>query len=226
MFEALRSLWPAHRADALHKTHNGADGASVSGLHVLEDLVCAVHIAALQTATVASCVNALRAERRLENALALRNFVPVPPKSLALLRQCNSEFGLRPACIRKVRVFLSDIAGARSVVDAYCADIEQYGQVMAGVLHMTMLTASWRKFARAALEAVETLDPAVRRHLPERYHLNTVILSNLLHKVIAGGQPCIDEHGEVYLPELPLRRTAVRRKLHLDCEIEHQGRTA
>lgn len=226
MFEALRSIWPAQRADALQHTQTGADGACLPGLHVLEELVCAVHIAALQTATVASCVNALRAERRLENTLAMRNFVPVPPKALALLRQCNSEFGLKPSCIRNVKSFLADLAGARAQVDAYCADIEQYGQAMAGVLHMTLLTASWRKFARAALETIETLDPSVRRHLPERYHLNNVVLANLLRKVIAGGQPCIDEHGEVFLPELPLRRAAPRRKLCLDCVIEHQGRTS
>jgi hypothetical protein len=203
-----------------------ARSKGLEGIALFEELVCATHVATLQVAAVASCVNALGSKGGLKNALVLRNFVPHQPTVISSLSRCCAEMQLERATMLRVEKFFSDLPAAERQTDVFCSDVERYGAKQAVALHHTALMATWRQMSQRALEGLEALDPDVQHCLAERYSENTAVLTRLLTSVIDGGNPCLDARGYPYLPELAQRRPAPRRAVFHACTLEHQGNTS
>jgi hypothetical protein len=70
-------------------------------------------------------------------------------------------------------------------------------------------------------------EPAVEmmRCLPDVHGHNTPVLRRLLVDVLDRNSPCLNVNGSLFVPELPQRRSAARRKLNVACVVEHQDAT-
>jgi hypothetical protein len=203
------------------------DGQDIDAVLQFEQLVGELHLAALQTAVVTSGINVLSRGGHIENAADLRDLMPsapVPAKT-SLPRRVREEIGIKFTSLVPARDFFKASNDAQRDLQAFCADAEKFGAEEAAFLDVAHLDVEWHNLSTGALAAVVALEPDVRRCLPERYTRNTPILKKLLLEVIRGGHPCVNEDGEVKLPDLPQRRAAMRPNVHLPCVIEHQGQT-
>lgn len=199
-----------------------AIGEAPNDVLAFEQIAGETHLAALQTAAVMSCINALRNVGRLKDPLAIEDLAPRPPALTFGL----SRDQIAATCELAAKEFFSGLPAARRELRAFCTDGEQFGVELAAFLHLERLSAVWRKVSGHALKAVHALDPDLQRCLPERYHQNTLVLVKLVRSAIDGGEPCIDDNGHCFLPDLPQRRPATRRNIYLPCMLEHQGKTS
>lgn len=200
--------------------------AGVDSIQLFETFVGETHAAALRTATIASCVNALGTGRPLFSPQALKTLLPQQSSVLDGVPRCQKELGLEANTLRASTEFFSSLGYARAGVSDFCDDAAQWGLEQASFLHLRKLSAVWRRVSHLALSAVVTLDVDIERCLPTRYGQNTSVLKRLLVNVLADGRPCLDVNGQPYVPELPQRRPAPRRAINKSCIIEHQGKTA
>jgi PilZ domain len=195
-------------------------------MQIFETLVGETHAAALRTATVASCVNALRSGHLVIAPQSLTSLIPLQCSVLDGVAHCREELGLTAESFRAATEFFGSLGYAQSSASTFCNDAAQWGTEQACFLHLKNVSAVWRRVSTLAFNAVVTLDPGIERCLPARYGENTAVLKRMLAEVIAGGQPCLDVNGQPYIPDLPQRRPAPRRTINKPCIVEHQGKTA
>lgn len=200
--------------------------APVAGIALIEQFVCGVDLAILQSATIASGFNAMRARRRFQRPLALRNFIPRRPSQMPSLARICDEMRLEDGVLDAIDAFLAGLPGIEADIDLICGAVESQGQALAVQRHAKQLDTAARRIHRLALGATAAIDAIASRSLPALYSANTQILKSLLTKIGEGGSPCIDARGNCFLPELPQRRPAPRRAVALPCIIEHLGQTA
>lgn len=193
----------------------------LSGSPLHQALVCETHIAALQTATVTSAINALRTPGRLTAPERISDFVPQDSQLLLAKRAWLPESRIPPDAIAAVDGLFGELARARAGLGQFMDDIGRVGVQRAEVLHRARMTAGWHSAAAAAIDAVKALDQALRPSLPERFNESVPILISLLNSVIEGLQPCVDASGHPFIPELPQRRLATRKSLLQHCTVQH-----
>lgn len=198
----------------------------LEGATLVEALVCETHLAALQTATVTSAINALRQGGRLENPATIKNFVPHRPPILLASSGWLLDAGLEKDTIEDVEVFFEELRPARAYLEHFYHDMAELGIVRAEVLHRRNLTSSWQLAAKGGAIAVKSLDLSLRYSLPELYAETVPVLVSLLNSSADGLQPCIDAAGHPFLPELPQRRRSARRGLFQECNVQHSRRTS
>lgn len=198
----------------------------LEGTALVEALTCETHLAALQTATVTSAINALRQPGRIENPQTIRNFIPHRPPILLATSGWLLDAGLEKETIEDVEVFFEELRPARAYLDRFFHDMAELGIVRAEVLHRRNLTSSWQLAAKGAAIAVKSLDLSLRYSLPELYTETVPVLVSLLNSSADGLQPCIDAAGHPFLPELPQRRRSARKGLFQECNVQHSRRTS
>ena len=192
---------------------------------VLEALVCETHSAALLTATIASAINAFRREQSERAEADLKPYVPREPALISVLRNGMLETNLDEDTIGVISDFFDDLAPARIALDQYFADAKHIGSDRASALHQLALINVWRRGCENALVAVRQMHGHLGR-LPLQYTSNSQVLIDILEDVSQGGTPCVDEEGNLRLPELPQRRKSARRTLCQPCTITHNGTTS
>lgn len=196
-----------------------------SSMSVLEALVCETHAAALLTATIASAVNAFRRDHSERTEGALKPYIPREPVLISVLRNGMLETNLDEDTVAVISDFFDDLAPARIALDQYFADANHIGVDRASALHQLPLSNVWRRACENALVAVRQLHGHLGQ-LPAQYSSNSKVLIELLQNVAQGGSPCIDDEGNLQLPELPQRRKSARRTLCQPCTITHDGITS
>ncbi len=208
-------------------TGDGCEDDDVDAALRFEQLAGDVHLAALQCAVVTSGINVLVHGGRLTNAADLKDLMPavLPASRTMLPRHAREVIGVKVANLAPARQFLTSIKAAQLDLENFCADVEKFGTDEAAFLDVAHLDVAWHNLSAAALAAVVTLEPDVKRCVAERYTRNTPVLKKLLLDVIKGGHPCVDEDGTVKLPDLPQRRTSMRPNVHLPCMLEYHGKT-
>lgn len=205
---------------------SSARGGEVNAVLQFEQLVGDTHFAVLQSATVASLVNALQAGH-LQDPFALRDLAPQLPRTTAkLARRARGEIGVAAETTTAVQTFFAELRPALKLVEAFCADTKQYGVEEASFLHLVHLSERWQLVILRALKAVDALHADVVRCLPQRYSQNTPMLKQLLRAALRGHEPAFDGEGHPTLPELPQRRASLRPNVSLPCVLEHQGKTS
>jgi len=192
---------------------------------VLEALVCETHAAALLTATIASAINAFRREHSERSEASLKPYVPREPALISVLRNGMLETNLDEDTIAVISDFFDDLAPARIALDQYFADASHIGVERASVLHQLPLANVWRRACENALVAVRQVHGHLGQ-LPAQYTSNSKVLIDLLQDVSQGGSPCIDDDGNLNLPDLPQRRRSARRTICQPCTITHNGITS
>lgn len=196
----------------------------LDGIALFEEIVCATHFAALQTAAVASCVNALHCGNRRMHPLTVRNFVPRMPGVMGDLERCDDDMALGRSTVAAIADFTSLVASLDSVIKAFSSDAERWGVTQALARHRERLATATQQLSQSALKAVRLLAVPLRRYLLLRYDENMAEIDRLLGRVIAGQSPCLDAQGDVCLPELPQRRPWPRRYLRRPCVVEHDSK--
>jgi hypothetical protein len=223
MRQFLRSKSNADTAVAACHRPAGSP-ALLSGIPLFETLVGETHLAVLHTAVVGSGINSLGRGGGLQTPLGLRSLMPRSPSLMDAAPRCWIELRLSIESLSSLREYVATFDHARDCIESFCHDVEQWGPQPAVFLHAVLLTAKWRRVARCAMRAVETLHPDVVRCFPARYGQNTAVLRRLLWGVLRGDAPCLNASGQLFLPELPQRRPAARRNVNLPCIVEHQGK--
>jgi hypothetical protein len=213
------SLFPVPPAWALSRPFDLEGGA------LAEALVCETQTAALQTAVVTSALNALRHPGRLETPTEIKNFVPHQPPAIMAARAWLADLELAPATIETVEVFFQELRPARAQLDRLFSEAAEIGFERAEIIHRSQLAASWQVACRGAIDAVRSLDRALRFSLPERYAESVPVLVSLLNSSADGLQPCVDLTGRPFMPELPQRRRSARKGLFQECKVQHARRT-
>lgn len=193
---------------------------------LIEALVCETHLAALQTATVTSAVNALQRPGRIENPMEIKRFIPHKPAILLAPGGWLLDVGLDKSTIEDVEVFFEELRPARAYLKNFFHDADELGVARAEVLHRSKLAASWQLASRGAAIAVKSLDQSLRFSLPELYAATVPVLVSLLNSTADGLQPCIDAAGHPFLPDLPQRRRSARRGVFQECKVQHSRRTS
>lgn len=219
-----------HRAGAATESAYGRERETRpafpdSSMPMLEALVCEVHSGALLTATIASAVNAFRREGGARGEAELKPYVPVEPAIVSVLRNGMLETDLDDDTVRLVIQFFDDLAPARIALDQYFADANHIGVERAAALHLMPLSNAWRRACQNALLAVRQLH-ADLQYLPPQYTSNSKLLNNLLQDVTMGGTPCLNDEGQIVLPDLPQRRQSARRTVCQPCQLTYNKVTA
>jgi hypothetical protein len=196
-----------------------------AGMPMLEALVCEVHSTALLTATIASAINAFRRDGALRSEAGLKPYVPGEPAIVSVLRNGMLETDLNEDTVRLVIQFFDDLAPARIALDRYFADANHIGEDRAAALHLLAVSTTWRRACQDALLAVRQLDADLTR-LPAQYASNSKLLNNLLQEAIIGGSPCLDDEGQIAVPDLPQRRQSARRTVCQPCMLTHNRVTS
>ncbi len=196
-----------------------------TSMPILEALVCETHSAALLTATIASAVNAFKRHDTVRSEDELKPYVPREPALISVLRNGMLETDLDEDTIAIISDFFNDLAPARIALDQYFADANHIGTERASALHLLGLSNLWRRACEDALVAARQLHGYLGR-LPSQYTSNSKVLIELLQDAVVGGSPCIDEQGQISIPELPQRRRNARRTICQPCTITHNRMTS
>jgi len=196
-----------------------------TSMPILEALVCETHSAALLTATIASAVNAFKRHDTVRSEDELKPYVPREPALISVLRNGMLETDLDEDTLAIISDFFNDLAPARIALDQYFADANHIGTERASALHLLGLSNLWRRACEDALVAARQLHGYLGR-LPSQYTSNSKVLIELLQDAVVGGSPCIEEHGQISIPELPQRRRNARRTICQPCTITHNRMTS
>lgn len=219
MLQSLRSkLFTAERPGA-------EQPAGLDGMGLLEAIVCETQTAALHAAVIASALTALQSGGHMRGPQALKDFVPGQSAVIGELLRSHEEAGLDAAAVLKVKALFSELASARGGMDRLIADAGRLGAEQSSFNYNPTL-AQWSKVCQRALDAVTALDPSLRSGLPEYYSRNSTMLAKLLKGTIEGRQPCINEAGQPFLPDMPQRRRTARRSLLQQVMLRYRGKTA
>ena len=194
----------------------------LEGVDLFETIVVEVHAAALQVAAVASAVNALN-PKGASIPRSLLRLIPRVPRIAADTKRCQQELDMPQEVAAIVDAFWKELDRARKLTEFFLADAERSGASQAFGRHRTDLEKTWRALAQYALRAVEALEPQTRWRLAGLYGENSLLLAKLLKAVVRGGQPCLDQRGEIVLPDLPQRRRARRFALMQSCTVFSRG---
>jgi hypothetical protein len=226
MFEYVRSLLVGAAAggergkDTRRVVHRAR---RLHGIALFEEIVCATHLAALQTAAASSCINAL-CQGRHSHPLLLRNLVPRLPEAMSDLARSAEEMALELPTLEALQAFCAEVVSYQGLVEAFSAEAERRGMRHAFEAHRQHFSTTVARLAGSALSAVGALALPVRCYLLARYDENTSAIEKLLTEALAGDIPCLDRDGDVCLPELPQRRPSPRRLLRRPCIIEYHNR--
>ena len=223
-----KSYWRPYQSESTAPAWREEQEASElpdSNMPVLEALVCETHSAALLAGTVASAVNAFKRTDTDKRDAALRPYVPREPALISVLRNGMLETDIDEDTLAVICDFFDDLAPARIAIDQYFADANHIGTERASVLHLQALSNSWRRACEDALVAVRQLHGYLGR-LPSQYTSNSEVLIELLQKAAKGGSPCVDEKGEITIPDLPQRRHTARHSICQPCTITYNRTTA
>jgi hypothetical protein len=196
-----------------------------ASMPILEAFVCETHSAALLAATIASAVNAFKRRDTDKSEAALKPYVPREPALISVLRNGMLETDLDEDTLAVISDFFDDLAPARIALDQYFADANHIGTERASALHLLPLSNSWRRACEDALVAARQLHGHLG-HLPSQYTSNSEVLMKLLQEAARGGSPCLDEAGQISIPDLPQRRRTARRTICQPCTITYNRTTA
>jgi PilZ domain-containing protein len=196
-----------------------------SGMGILEALVCETHSAGLLSATIASAVNAFKDSTSPKREGQLKPYVPREPAIISVLRNGMLEMDLDEDTIAVVIDLFDDLGPARIAIDQYFADANHIGEDRAAALHLLPLRNTWRRACEDALVAVRQLHGYLGQ-LPTQYTSNSNVLIELLESAARGNSPCLDQDGNISIPELPQRRRTARRTICQPCTITHNRTTS
>lgn len=185
-----------------------------------EALVSEVQSAALLTAAVTSAINAFKRPNSQRGETAIRPYVPSEPAIIAVLRNGMLETDLKEDTVAVICEFFDSLAPARIALDKYFADANHIGSDRASALHLLTLATAWRRACESALFALRDMAGMVDR-MPLQYATNSKMLTGLLQDAARGGTPCLDDKGQIALPELPQRRGSARHTICQPCTITH-----
>jgi PilZ domain len=191
-----------------------------SSMPILEAFVCETHSAALLAATITSAINAFKHEHADKSEAALKPFVPREPALISVLRNGMLETDFDEDTLGVISDFFDDLAPARIALDQYFADANHIGTERASALHLLPLSNSWRRACEDALVAVRQLHGYLV-HLPSQYTSNSEVLIDLLQEAARGGSPCLDDEGNISIPDLPQRRRTARRTICQPCTLTY-----
>jgi hypothetical protein len=221
MLSALLAKWSD--TNRPRRTPLAETSGRLDGIALFEAIVGEVHLTALQVAAVASAFNALATGVPSGRARSFLTFIPHKPAAIAGLRQCREELGLSHDAASCVDLLYRQLEMARPPIYRFIADLDRHDAPRAIDGHAKTLAATWRRLSQVALDAVDAMEPETRRRLTGLYSENTLILARLLRAAIDGKQPCLDARGEIFLPQLPQRRSARRFGLLQNCTIHYRG---
>jgi hypothetical protein len=196
-----------------------------SSMPILEAFVCETHSAALLAATITSAVNAFKRQDVDKSEAALRPYVPREPALISVLRNGMLETDLDEDTLAVISDFFDDLAPARIALDQFFADANHIGAERASALHLLPLGNSWRRACEDALVAARQLHGYLGR-LPPQYTSNSQVLIELLQDAAHGGSPCLNDEGQIFIPDLPQRRRTARRTICQPCTITYNRTTA
>lgn len=225
--QSFRRSYPSSLESAVPAVHEEPAQAVLpeSSLPILEAFVCETHSAALLAATITSAVNAFKRKDVDKSEAALRPYVPREPALISVLRNGMLETDLDEDTLAVISDFFDDLAPARIALDQYFADANHIGTERASALHLLPLSNSWRRACEDALVAARQLHGYLGR-LPSQYTSNSQVLIELLQEAAHGGSPCLDDEGQISIPELPQRRRTARRTICQPCTITYNRMTA
>jgi hypothetical protein len=198
---------------------------SDSSMPILEAFVCETHSAALLAATIASAVNAFKRQGVDKSEGALSPYVPREPALISVLRNGMLETDLDEDTLAIISDFFEDLGPARIALDQYFADANHIGAERASALHLLPLSSTWRRACDDALVAARQLHGYLG-HLPSQYTSNSEVLIELLQEAASGGSPCLDDEGQISIPDLPQRRRTARHTICQPCTITYNRTTA
>lgn len=202
----------------------GGPTAPVVADPLIEAMVCEVHTAALYCAVLASAVNAIGRSGRGSEPSELLAMMPNDSAFQLANTRWFLDAGVSPLVLLSVHDFMSELEPARAVMQRYAVDAAVLSLERVQVLHRLLLMDTWRRLTRMAVEAIDRLDLDLAGRLPSFYSETTCKLRDLLLAAEAGGSPCIDEDGHLFVPALPQRRRSSRRTLLQNCMLTCRGR--
>ena len=186
---------------------------------ILEGLVCELQQAALLTTVITSWANAATDMKIAEKATTYSHYVPQEPVlASTLLNMLDSE-DLGPNEFEPIDDFLHELSAARGTYFEMMYEGESMGIDHATILHRKPLMITWRGLSQTGIEAMQALKRAISGKIPSLYADACDKLIDTLQDVISGRAPCIDEKGEPNLPQLPQRRSTMRRSILENCVI-------
>lgn len=226
MLQSLRSkVFTAGRADRSPSGGPDTPASALDGIGLLEAIVCETQTEALYCVVVASGINALRLKNRVRNPQSLKNFLPRESAVMGELLRSHEEAGLSAGVMLRLRETFGALAAARGGAARFFADAGQNGAHAAAV-DPTSFAAQWSRLCEQIIETLRALDTETIGRVPDYYLENSSTLVKMLVSVVGGGQPCIDEAGDVVLPDLPQRRRAARRSLLQQVTLRHRGKNS
>jgi hypothetical protein len=220
-----QSLDPLTGRDSDSADDDAEAGIAAAALPLIEALACETHSSVLLTVTVAGAINSFRRHGTARTEEALKPYVPPEPALITVLRNGMLETDIDEDTIGVILDYFDSLAPARIALDQYFADANHIGAERASALHLLGLANIWRHACETGLAATRQLH-GLLAVLPPQYTSNSRLLIELLQETIAGGSPCIDEHGQISFPELPQRRRSARRTLCQPCTLTHNRTTS
>lgn len=203
-----------------------ATAAPKQGLILFEEIACGTHYAALSTAVIGSAFNALSHRRRLLHPQSLRNHIPHPPSARLSWGRLMQEMRQPEASAAAVPAYYAHLAVVEKQIEFICGEIQTHGLAVAAQMHAGRMTQAARQMSEMAIAAISTIDKIGSGAISLSYTRNVVMLRGFLLDVAGGASPLVDRDGNTIVPDLPLRRIAPRRRVHLKCVVEHRGKAA
>ena len=195
-----------------------------SNTPLFEALVCETHHAAAMTAIVASCINASAQSSHNLDRATIDRFLPHEPAVLLSLTR-RSLLDIEPLSETQdvVDAYFVALRVLRRAIETHFFDSAEIGADRAHVINSKRLTMAAKRACHEGLRAVRALEIETPGRLPELYCDHAQALSALLIDAERGGQPCLDERNQPFLPKLPQRRRSTRRTLGQNCRLLYRN---
>ena len=202
-----------------------ADQSEDDSNPALEGLVCEIQQAGLLTAVTLSWANASTDIKIAEKARTYSHYVPQDPVLASTLLNMTGSMDLSANTITSIDDFLHALSSARPGFLDMMKDAEEISLEHATIIHRKAITADWKNVADIGITALQALKGQIAGRLPSLYLEACSKLIQILQDARSGNTPCIDSAGEPLLPQLPQRRSSMRRSILENCNITIAGNT-
>lgn len=189
-----------------------------------EGLIAELHYTALVTAVATSGVNTLFGPEVPVSSASVEPYASFDLSLMRSLKSMSVEMLAGADDLFSLEVFLDELDESQQAYCSFADDIPVISEDRAVILHRRQLTSSWQSSCRAALSALRELENALSGQLSEPYLQNHCVLNGLLESSAGGFKPCLDEHGQLYMPPLPQKRRWPRFSVLQECRVKLKGR--
>lgn len=196
------------------------------GLMLLEDITCGTHYAALNTAIIGSCFNAIAHRRRYARQQPMRNYLPRAPSARPQWGRLMQEMRQPEGLVSALPLFFSHLAVVEKQAEHISNEIQAHGLANVAQAHAGRMLQASRQMSEIAITAIQSLDKISNGSLPLSYARNMIMLRSFLADVVGGGSPLVDRDGNILVPELPQRRVLQRKPVYLRAILEHKGKSS